>query len=110
MKCKCILNCECFNCFLYYFYNDILVPALVVIYIFFPYIKIKFSFYENGIGYFLDFIEWKEFKGYKKDNDKIILVVNINNFWENFWKGDFSFTDKGGKIEKTVKKYLKKEK
>jgi len=83
---------------------------LAVMLILFPLIlKIKgtYEFYEKGIKFMARFMPWEDFKGYKKEGNEIILIADINNFWEKLWKENLYFEDENSKIEKIVKEVLK---
>jgi len=70
-------------------------------------VKTNYEFYEKGIRIRARFMPWKDFKGYKKEGDEIVLIADRKYFWERLWKDNLHFKDKNGKIEKVVKMNLK---
>ena len=100
----CVIAYISFSSFPYF----LLLAVSITIFPLILKIKGTYEFYEKGIRFRVRFMPWKDFKSYKKEGNKIILIADIKHFWEKLWKGNLYFGDKNGKIEKCLERKIKK--
>jgi hypothetical protein len=92
----------------------IFIVVSVAIGVFFTFLdRMAVEFREEGIYIkhpkIEEFLPWADFKGYKKDGGECILLQESSKgIWKELGSENFYFTDKKGKIESIVGRYLQR--